>query len=153
MQDKMVLQKELNQLNAKHLSLSNQANNMKVAFANLKKQHEIIDKKLAVKSEELDFRTKLLHEIYVKKVSYPMKAKVMTNLFNEIVKHKSKVVSVDNNESDMIIKIRSDNDKHITELLTKIASMGRYSISTKTIKKDLNTTYYESSIKVGLNVR
>ncbi len=152
-QDKLFLQKDLDRLESKYQHLSMQSNNMKVAFAKLNKEQKEVDKKLAAKGEELDFRTKLLHEIYMKKVSYPMKAKILTGLFDKIIKHNAKVVSVDNNASDMVIKIRSNNDKYITELLTDIANIRAYDVSTDTIKKDQNGTYYESAIKVGLNVR
>jgi len=53
----------------------------------------------------------------------------------------------------MVITVRSNNDKSITELLDEIASYNEYDVSTDTIKKDDNGTYYESAIKVGLNVR
>lgn len=152
-QDKLFLQKDLDRLNSKYSNLSQQSKNMKSAFAKLKEEHKKIDEKLAAKGEELDFRTKLLHEIYMKKVSYPMKAKIMTDLFDRITKHNSKVVSVDNNVTDMVITVRSNNDKSITELLSEIATMSEYDVSTEKIKKDDNGTYYESAIKVGLNDR
>ncbi|RUM67650.1 MAG: hypothetical protein DSZ06_00780, partial [Sulfurospirillum sp.] len=152
-QDKLFLQKELDRLNSKYSQLSLQSKNMKSAFAKLKEEHKKIDEKLADKGEELDFRTKLLHEIYMKKVSYPMKAKIMTDLFDRITKHNSKVVSVDNNVTDMVITVRSNNDKSITELLSEIATMSEYDVSTEKIKKDDKGTYYESAIKVGLNDR
>jgi len=152
-QDKAFLQVELGRLNDKYASLSRESSNMKAAFAKLEKKMKVVDDKLAKKSEELDFRTKLLHQIYVKKVSYPMKAEIMTDIFDKVIKHDSKVVSVDNNSSDMVIKVRSNNDKHITELLSELAHFNKYNVSTDTIKKENNGTYYESSIKVGLNVR
>ncbi len=152
-QDKVQLSPKLDKLNSQLSQLSTQESNMKKAFAKLKEEHKKIDAKIASKGGDLDFRTKLLHEIYMKKVSYPMKSKIMTNLFDKIVKHDAKVVSVDNNATDMVISVRSGSDKHITELLTELANYKEYDVSTDVIKKDQNGTYYESAIKVGLNVR
>jgi len=151
--DQLFLKRDLSRLNSEYADLSSKSKNMKEEFSKLKVAHEKVDKKLSAKEEELDFRTKLLHEIYMKKVSYPMKAKIMTSLFDKITKHNSKVVAVDNNASTMVITVRSNNDKSITELLDEIASYNEYDVSTDTIKKDDNGTYYESAIKVGLNVR
>ena len=81
-----------------------------------------------------------------------MKAEVLTDLFSKITKHKGKVTNVDNNSSDMVITIRSKKDKHITELLTELAGFKKYDVSTEMIKKDGNSSYYESAIKVGLHV-
>ena len=150
--DTMFLQKDLQVLNEEHQQKSAESKARKVEFAKLKKEIEAIDKKLVSKNEELDFRTKLLREIYAKKVSYPMKAEVLTDLFSKVTKHKSKVTKVDNNATDMTITIRSNKDKHVTELLTELAAFKKYDVSTEMIKKDANTSYYESAIKVGLHV-
>jgi len=152
-EDKMFLQKDLDKLNENNSNLSQQSIQRKAALAKLGEAHKKVDEKLASKGGELDFRTKLLHEIYMKKVSYPMKAKILTSLFDKVVKHESKIVSVDNNSSDMIITVRSKEDKHVTELLSELANFREYDVSTETIKKDDNGTYYESAIKVGLDVR
>jgi hypothetical protein len=80
-----------------------------------------------------------------------MKAKVLTNLFDKVNKHNTQVVSVDNNSSDMIITVRSKKDKFVTELMKDISTTKGYEVSTELIKKDNNSTYYESAIKVGLH--
>ena len=90
-----------------------------------------------------------------------MKAKILTDLFERVVVHKNRVISVENNEtdnnltasikSDMYIKVRSKKDKDVTELLTELAEFKKYEVSTEMIKKDINTSYYESTIKVGLD--
>jgi len=151
-ENEMFLKKDLAALNIEHQQKSTESQERKSAFASNKKEQEIIGKKLASKNQELDFRTKLLHEIYAKKVAYPMKAGVLTDLFSKVTKHHSKVTSVDNNGTDMVISIRSKKDKHITELLTELAGYKHYDVSTQMIKKDENSSYYESAIKVGLHV-
>jgi hypothetical protein len=145
--------RELSELNIEYQKVSLEAKKRRAEFDKLAKEHKKIDEKLAAKNKDLDFRTKLLHEIYSKKVSYPMKAKVLTNLFEEIHSHQSRVVGVDNNASDMVVTVRSDSDKDITELLSKLAMKKRYDVSTPLIKRDGNETiYYESKVKVGLHV-
>jgi hypothetical protein len=152
-EDTMFLQKDLSKLDNEYSNLSRQSTQRKAILVKLDAEHKKVDEKLAAKGGELDFRTKLLHEIYMKKVSYPMKAKILTSLFDKVVKHESKIVSVDNNSSDMVITVRSKEDKHVTELLSELANFREYDVSTQTIKKDENGTYYESAIKVGLDVR
>lgn len=149
-ENNFILKKELVELNIKEQSLSADVVNMKKELTIVKKDNDAIDKKLAVKNKDLEFRTKLLKEIYSKKVSYPMKAKVLTDLFDKVNKHQSKVVRVDNNSSDMVITVRSKYDKYMTELMKDISITNGYDVSTELIKKDDNTTYYQSEIKVGL---
>ncbi len=150
--DNMFLKKDLEVLNNEYSQKSKEANGRKADFAALEKEKKAVAAKLDEKNKELDFRTKLLQEIYEKKVSYPMKADVLTELFSKITKHKSKVTKVDNNATDMVITIRSQKDKYVTELLTEIAEFNKYDVSTELIKKDDNSSYYESAIKVGLDV-
>ncbi len=139
-------------------TLINQDNELSIRVASMKKELTIVNEskkavegKLEVKNQDLDFRTKLLKEIYSKKVSYPMKAKVLTELFDKINKHDSKVISVSNDDKEMIVTVRSLHDKSITELMKDISVTRGYDVSTELIKKDDNTTYYQSAIKVGLN--
>ncbi len=149
--DNFFLEKELTQLSSIEKELSVKVANMKKELTAVNKSKEKIEKKLAVKNKDLDFRTKLLKEIYSKKVSYPMKAKVLTDLFDKVNRHNSKVVSVLNDDKEMIITVRSQKDKLVTELMKDIAVTKGYEVSTELIKKDDNTTYYQSAIKVGLN--
>ncbi len=150
--ENIFLKKNLDALNTEYSQKTSESNARKAAFASLHKEDKAIVAKLDGKNKELDFRTKLLQEIYEKKVSYPMKADVLTELFSKITKHKSKVTKVDNNSTDMVVTIRSKKDKDVTELLTEIAAFNKYDVSTELIKKDENSSYYESAIKVGLDV-
>ncbi len=150
--ESMFLQQELQHLEQEYQKKSTESKSRKAAFASANKANKAIEKKLAAKEKELDFRTKLLHEIYEKKVSYPMKAEVLTNLFSKITKHKSHVTKVENIGNDMIITVQSKRDKYVTELLTELAEFQKYEVSTEMIKKDTNSSYYESAIKVGLHV-
>ncbi len=150
--DTMFLQKDLQTFNEEHKQKATESNARKSAFASVHKENKAIAAKLDGKNKELDFRTKLLHEIYEKKVSYPMKAEVLTDLFSKVTKHKSKVTKVENLDHDMIVTIQSKKDKDVTELLAELADYKKYDVSTEMIKKDANSSYYESAIKVGLHV-
>ena len=149
--EKMFLQPDLSRLNAEYRKYSQQSNRMKAAMAKVMKEKKEIETKLAAKSKDLDFRTKLLREIYHKKVNYPMKAKVMTDLFERINTHHARVVETTENNNTMTITVRSPKDKYLTELMEDMARVKHYDVSTDMIKKDENASYYESSIKVGLN--
>ncbi len=150
--DSMFLKNDLNSFHEEYNQKSTESNARKSAFASVQKEHKAIAVKLDAKNEELDFRRKLLHEIYTKKVSYPMKAEVLTDLFSKVTKHKSKVTKVENVDHDMVVTIRSKKDKDVTELLAELAEYKKYDVSTEMIKKDANSSYYESAIKVGLHV-
>ena len=150
--DNMFLKGDLAVLNSEYQQKSTEARARKAIFASTNKRHKEIEKKLADKNKELDFRTKLLHEIYNKKVSYPMKAEVLTDLFSKVTKHKGKVTKVENLGNDMVVSIQNKKDKQITELLTELAEFKKYDVSTEMIKKDENSSYYKSAIKVGLHV-
>ena len=149
--DNFYLKKELQQLQNMDKALSVKVSSMKKELEKVGKDKEAIEKKLALKNKDLDFRTKLLKEIYSKKVSYPMKAKVLTDLFDKVNRHNSKVISVDNNSTEMIITVKSKKDKLVTELMKDISVTKGYEVSTELIKKDDNTSYYKSAIKVGLH--
>lgn len=145
------LKTELQDLNGKHQDLSARVETMKSELSKVQKSNDEIEAKLVAKNEDLEFRTKLLKEIYSKKVSYPMKAKVLTDLFDKINKHNTKVVEVLNNDHEMIVTVQSKDDKLVTELMKEISITNGYEVSTELIKKDDNTSTYESAIKVGLH--
>jgi hypothetical protein len=146
-----VLDKDIQNLNNINSTLFAKVNTMKSNLAVVSKQRDEIDKQLSEKSADLSFRTKLLKEIHHKKVSYPMKAKIIVDLCERVNRYKSKLISVENNSSKMVVTVKSDSDKFITELMKDISIQNSYKVSTDLIKKDDNTSYYKSSIEVGLN--
>lgn len=150
--ESMFLKNDLQNLRQVQNEKSLDVNIKKKVFTALEKEDKDIQTKLANQNEELKFRTKLLHEIYSKKVSYPMKAKVFTDLFSKVTEHKSKVIKVENVDHNVLITVQSRRDKDITELLSQLAESNEYEVSTDMIKKDNNSSYYESAIKVGLYV-
>jgi Tfp pilus assembly major pilin PilA len=147
----MFLQPELSHLNSQYQKYSQKSRQMKTAMAKVQKAKKEIESKLASKSKDLAFRTNLLKEVYHKKVNYPMKAKIMTDLFEKVNAHHARVVETIENNNTMTITVRSPKDKYLTELMQDMAQSKNYDVSTKMIKKDDNASYYESAIKVGLH--
>jgi hypothetical protein len=79
-----------------------------------------------------------------------MKAKVLNDLFKRVNKYNSKVEKVENHDREIVLTVRSKKDKFITELIKDISVNDKYKVSTELIKKDSNSSYYKSAIKVGL---
>ncbi len=150
MSEVYMFDKEYKDLAFENQNLSTQVDAMKDALGKVLAQKKVIEKKLQEKEKDLGFRTKLLHEIYNKKVNYAMKAKVLNDLFSKVNKHKSKVERLENHDREIILTVRSSKDKDITELIRDIAANEKYKVSTKLIVQDKNATYYKSAIKVGL---
>ena len=149
--EKMFLKPELSRLNSEYQRYAQQSRQMKAAMAKVQKAKKEIESKLSAKSKDLAFRTNLLKEVYHKKVNYPMKAKIMTDLFEKVNTHHARVVETRESNNTMTITVRSPKDKYLTELMEDMARVKHYDVSTEMIKKDENSSYYESSIKVGLH--
>jgi len=145
-----LLEKEYKLLNNHHNTLSINVSSMKTSMAEVVKQNKEVDEKLKVKDKELAFRTKLLYQIYSKKVSYPMKAKVLNDLFKKVNKHRSKITRFENHDRELILSVRSSKDKYITELIKELSKNKNYKVSTDVIIKDKKKSYYQSAIKVEL---
>jgi len=145
-----MFEKEYKDLVFQNQSLTRQVDTMKGALKKLYQQKKDIEAKLKLKEKDLEFRTKLLHQIYNKKVGYAMKSKVLNDLFAKVNKHNSKVERVENHDREIVLTVRSQKDKYITELIKELSTNKKYKVSTNLIKKDNNTTYYKSAIKVGL---
>jgi len=150
MSEVYMFEKEYKDLKFENSSLTRRVENMKKALNELLEKKKDIEKKLKVKEDELAFRTKLLHQIYNKKVNYAMKAKVLNDLFAKVNKHHTKVEKVQNKDREIILTVRSKQDKFITELMKELSSNEKYRVSTDLIIKDKNTSEYRSAIKVGL---
>lgn len=149
--EKMFLKPELSRLQSEYQRLAQKSRQMKTAMSKVAKEKKEIETKLAAKSKDLAFRTDLLKEVYHKKVNYPMKAKIMTDLFEKVNRHHAKVVKTEESNSTMLVTVRSPKDKYLTELMEDMAMQKNYDVSTDMIKKDENGSYYQSSIKVGLH--
>jgi hypothetical protein len=145
-----MFEQQYNRLSIENQRLRVQVDAMKQALKNVLAEKKSIEDKLKSKNKDLEFRTKLLQEIYNKKVNYVMKIKVLNDLFKRVNKHSSRVEKVENHNREIILSVKSKKDKFITELIKDISIDKRYKVSTNLIKKDNNSSYYKSAIKVGL---
>ncbi len=148
---KVTYDKKYKNLSVINVQLENKVVKMKEALSSILKEQKSIEKKLEEKNKELGFRTKLLREIYNKKVNYAMKAKILNDLFSKVNKHNSKVAELRNHQREFILTVRSSKDKYITELMKDLSQNKNYQVVTDLIKKDDNKSFYESSIKVSIN--
>lgn len=115
-------------------------------------EQENINKNIKDENTKLEFRKKLLNELYNKKENYPMKSIALHNLSLLIKKYDTKVYQIANQEHNLTVTLRSDTDTKLTELIKEISKTDAYSVSTKQILLDENNTKtYESNVTVRIN--
>jgi len=149
------LKLQLMSLSKKEHKLYIEASSLKKQLAILAKKEKAVQVKLDKESKKLNFREKLLKQIYNKKVHYPMKIAILVDIFKKINKYHSKIynvdISTDKNDMTMVFSVFSRRDKNITELIKALTKMQKFGISTKEIRKDIKKKIYLSDIKVVLN--
>ena len=133
-----------------------EASSIKNQLLRLEKQQKAVQVKLDKEFLKLNFREKLLNQIYAKKVHYPMKIGLLVEIFEKINKYKSKIYNVEiktdeNDKMSMVLSVFSRRDKNITELIKALTQMKKYGVSTEEIKRDKKKRIYLSDIKVVLN--
>lgn len=125
---------------------------IEVQLANITKEKTEVDKVIKIENEKLDFRKKLLAELYNKKQNYPMKSIALHNLSTLINKYDTKVYQMSNTEDNLTVTLRSNTDTKLTELIKEISKTTAYSVSTKQIVLDENDTKaYESNVTIRIN--
>ena len=130
--------------------------NIKRELTKLYDREKKIKSKLIAENKKLSFREKLLKQIYSKKIHYPMKIKLLSEIFEKMNKYKTKIydfkISNDKHGNTVMHFFAfSRSDKNITELIKALTAIKKYAISTKEIKKDNKKRVYLSDIKVVLN--
>ena len=149
------LKVRINSLQAKEHQLNLKANSIRNQLIQLNKENKIIEKKFKKEFTKLNFREKLLNQIYSKKINYSVKVKILNEIFKKIDKYNCKIYNVKigkekPNRMFMIFSIFSRSDKNITELIKSLTEVKSYSVSTKKIKKDTKQRVYLSDVKVVL---
>ncbi|PID48074.1 MAG: hypothetical protein CR967_01705 [Proteobacteria bacterium] len=122
-----------------HNTISGLENKKTIALKTLKKERK-----------NLQFREKILNEIYDKKVKYPMKASILNDLSKLINKRGIKISSLNLKDKQVMICLRSKSDRQLTMLLEDISKTKSYKISTKEIRKIENINLYESNVTIGV---
>lgn len=146
-----ILKMQLNQKSQDFQKLNKKSNIIKNQLAALQSEKNKVNVLLKKEGDKLEFRKKLLHEIYTKKISYPMKAIILTQLFDVTNKTGSKILDLKFNKNKFTFNIQNTSDKRITEFIKKLTDLNKYKINTDKIIKDEKGNIYLSKVSIGLN--
>ncbi|MDD2384656.1 MAG: hypothetical protein PHN18_10740 [Sulfurospirillaceae bacterium] len=120
-------------------------------LATLKIEKEKIDSLLKNETSKFEFRKKLLNEIYTKKITYPMKARILLEIFELTNANECKIDSLEFKKNILSLSIRNKSEKKITEFIKDLTALKKYKINTDKIIKDDTLKLYTSTISIGLN--
>ncbi|NOX16180.1 MAG: hypothetical protein GXP61_09200, partial [Epsilonproteobacteria bacterium] len=146
-----LLQIKLNSQKKVFTKLNKKTSAIKRELANIKSAKKKVNILLKKESKKFEFRKKLLNEIYVKKISYPMKALILSELFKISNKYKSKIISADFKDGVLVLDIQNRSDKKITEFIQDLTKLNKYKINTDKIVKDNKKRRYLSKISIGID--
>ena len=141
----------LSQQTSEYNELFKKTSNIRSQLALLKSEKEKVDSLANAETQKFEFRKKLLNEIYSKKISYPMKARMLIEIFQLSNESGSKVESVVFKKNNLDFLIRNKSDKKITEFIQSLASLKKYKINTDKIIKNDELKLYTSKVSIGLN--
>ena len=117
----------------------------------LKTEKDKVDMLLKEESNKLEFRKKLLSEIYQKKISYPMKAAILVEIFELSNQNGCKVESIDFHGKQLDFYVLNRSEKRITEFIQDLTELKKYKVNTDKILQNEETRLYSSKISIGLN--
>ncbi len=120
-------------------------------LALLKIEKEKVDNLVSNEISKFEFRKKLLTEIYNKKISYPMKSRILVEIFQISNANECKVESIEFKKNQLNFFIRNKSEKKITEFIKDLTALKKYKINTDKIMKDDTLRLYTSKISIGLN--
>lgn len=148
-----IFETQANQKQQKYINMRPQVENLRNKIKSLSKIKKQIIAAYNTEKNKLDFRKKLLNEIYIKKVEYPMKAMMFQDLVTIINKKNVHISKLKSDDRQITASLVSTDDKYLTELLREISKTQKYSVSMKRIIKEEKKTYYMSDIKMSLKRR
>lgn len=128
--------------------LNQKANTLRTALATLAEEKKGLDVKFSQQNERLQFRKKLLDEIHEKKVNYPMKGVIISDLVSLLNNRNIMVSKITEANGEMTLSLRSRSDKKLTELLKDISEKEKYGVSTKEIIKQEDSLFYTSDVTI-----
>lgn len=141
----------LTQQTSEYNELFKKTSNIRNQLALLKSEKEKVDGLASIETQKFEFRKKLLTEIYSKKISYPMKARMLLEIFQLSNESGSKVESIAFKKNSLDFFIRNKSDKKITEFIQSLAGLKKYKINTDKIMKNDELKLYTSKVSIGLN--
>ena len=117
----------------------------------LKTEKEKVDALVQGETSKFEFRKKLLNEIYSKKISYPMKALILVEIFKLSNQNECKVESIEFKNNTFDFYIRNNSEKKITEFIKDLTALKKYHINTEKISQNDELRVYTSKISIGLS--
>ncbi len=137
------LKKEEKELNKLSTSIKNE-------IASLQRQKNDILAKIKNESDLFETKKKILSAIYDKKVNYPMKAKTIVGLGNNMTKFGVRVVKITDEDNLFTLTLYSRSEKRITQFIKFLTDTYENKIHTdiEKIYKDEDTGIYHGDLKV-----
>ena len=130
--------------------LYKQTSDIRQQLSLLKAEKDKINNLVTNETTKFEFRKKLLGEIYNKKISYPMKALMLLEIFQLSNQNGCKVESIDFSQHQLNFFIRNKNEKKITEFIKDLTALKKYKVNTEKIIQDDKIKLYTSKISIGL---
>lgn len=141
----------LSQKTSEYNEILRKTTDIRQQLALLKIDKEKVDVLVNAETTKFEFRKKLLNEIYNKKISYPMKAQMLIEIFKLSNASSSKVESVSFKERSLNFIIRNKSEKKVTEFIESLTGLKKYRINTDKIERDEQLKLYVSKIYIGLS--
>lgn len=146
-----ILESDSDRMYEEYLVLSALEKNIQAKLNIIAKEKKEVEDSMKKEEERLKFRKALLQEIYDKKNNYKMKSIIMYELSEFLNKNNVKLNQVSGDNKSIIMSVRADNDKKITELIKDISMTAKYAVSTKEIySMETPVKSYESNITVEI---
>ncbi|MDR1007009.1 MAG: hypothetical protein LBL65_00395 [Campylobacteraceae bacterium] len=135
---------------SKYNDVKPQADALRVQLSSLKSQSEAINEQLTAERTILRTRTSLLEEIRSKRIDYAMKATVISDMVSLSNNNSVKIEKIEQHNNTVVISLVGPDEKRFTEFINAIADTKKYSVRTKEISKDANTSRYRSDINMEI---
>ncbi len=146
------LKYDIHVLNKEYEKLHPERVRLETALNDLRNKKKSVLAKIDKEKEVFQKRMKILNSIYDKKVNYPMKGKIISELSQDLLRYKVQTSSIKSEENVMVWNLLSADEKRITDFIKFISSKkgDKFHIETNRIEKDSNSTKerYVSSVKV-----
>ncbi|QIR77226.1 hypothetical protein FA592_13665 [Sulfurospirillum diekertiae] len=131
--------------------LYKQTSDIRQQLSLLKTEKEKVDGLVKNETTKFEFRKKLLSEIYNKKISYPMKALMLLEIFQLSNQNGCKVEAIEFKNQQLDFFVRNKNEKKITEFIKDLTALKKYKVNTEKIIQDDKIKLYTSKISIGLS--
>ncbi|MDR0762332.1 MAG: hypothetical protein LBF13_04715 [Campylobacteraceae bacterium] len=134
----------------KYNEIKPQADTLRTQIGSLQAQSDAISKQLTNENSILKTRTSLLEEIRSKRIDYAMKATVISDMVNLSNNNSVKIEKIEQHNNTIILSLTGLDEKRFTEFISAVADTKKYTVRTKEISKDANTSRYRSDIHMEI---